>query len=555
MSGGTPPFCDDRDADAPGSTRAIERGAPARCCRGSGRRHWVFELEADATIPAEYILLQHYLGTHRAGARAAHRRYLRAHPGRAWRLAAVPRRRARHQPSVKAYFALKMVGDPADAPHMARARAAILARGGARRRQRLHPHHAGPVRRGAVARGAGDAGRDHAAAALVSVSHRQGVVLVAHGDRAAAGADGAAAAGARTRAASRSPSCSSSRPTRVRDWITPPNAVADRPRSLSGSTGCCGWPSRAFRRRRASARSTRRSPLSPSGSTARTGSAAIFPAMANSLMMYDCLGYPPDHPNYADRARRDRQAAGARRRRSPIASPACRRCGTPGSPPMRCMEVGDARLAPALRRGARLARRRAGARRRRRLGGAAARTCGRAAGPSSTTTRITPMSTTPPRSALALDRFDRARYRAAIERAAEWVVGMQSQQRRLGRVRRRQHALLPEPHPVRRSRRAARPADRRCQRALPRLSGAARLRRRPSGDGQGGSTYLRREQEADGSWFGRWGTNYIYGTWSVLAALNAAGVEPEAPEMRRAVAWLLDRQREDGGWGENGASY
>ena len=50
--------------------------------------------------------------------------------------------------------------------------------------------------------------------------------------------------------------------------------------------------------------------------------------------------------------------------------------------------------------------------------------------------------------------------------------------------------------------------------------------------------YLLREQEADGSWFGRWGTNYIYGTWSVLAALNAAGIEPDTPRdsPRRRVA-------------------
>ncbi len=67
--------------------------------------------------------------------------------------------------------------------------------------------------------------------------------------------------------------------------------------------------------------------------------------------------------------------------------------------------------------------------------------------------------------------------------------------------------------------------------------------------------YLRREQEADGSWFGRWGTNYIYGTWSVLCALNAAGIPHEDPMMRRAVAWLLSVQREDGGWGEDEESY
>jgi squalene-hopene/tetraprenyl-beta-curcumene cyclase len=67
--------------------------------------------------------------------------------------------------------------------------------------------------------------------------------------------------------------------------------------------------------------------------------------------------------------------------------------------------------------------------------------------------------------------------------------------------------------------------------------------------------YLRAEQEADGSWFGRWGTNYIYGVWSALLAYETAGVATDDPSTRRAVAWLKSKQRADGGWGEGNESY
>ena len=111
----------------------------------------------------------------------------------------------------------------------------------------------------------------------------------------------------------------------------------------------------------------------------------------------------------------------------------------------------------------------------------------------------------------ALPGRDRARHRMG--------AGHAEHERRLGLVRRRQHPPLSERHPVRRSRRPARPADRRRHRAL--LSMLAQ-------QGYGRShpaiaralDFLRREQEADGSWFGRWGTNYIYGTWSVLVRLE-----------------------------------
>jgi squalene-hopene/tetraprenyl-beta-curcumene cyclase len=67
--------------------------------------------------------------------------------------------------------------------------------------------------------------------------------------------------------------------------------------------------------------------------------------------------------------------------------------------------------------------------------------------------------------------------------------------------------------------------------------------------------YLERVQLKDGSWFGRWGVNYVYGTWSALAGLNAARVDREHPAMRKAAEWLTAIQNADGGWGESCASY
>jgi squalene-hopene/tetraprenyl-beta-curcumene cyclase len=67
--------------------------------------------------------------------------------------------------------------------------------------------------------------------------------------------------------------------------------------------------------------------------------------------------------------------------------------------------------------------------------------------------------------------------------------------------------------------------------------------------------FVLRTQRADGAWWGRWGANFIYGTWSVLAGLRAIGDDPEAPHIRRAVAWLTAHQNTDGGWGETLDSY
>jgi squalene-hopene/tetraprenyl-beta-curcumene cyclase len=67
--------------------------------------------------------------------------------------------------------------------------------------------------------------------------------------------------------------------------------------------------------------------------------------------------------------------------------------------------------------------------------------------------------------------------------------------------------------------------------------------------------FLRKQQEADGSWFGRWGVNYIYGTMLALRALESLGVDEHEPYVQQAAEWLRMVQNPDGGWGETCGSY
>ena len=115
-------------------THSIASATEALLARQRPDGHWVFELEADATIPAEYVLLRHYLGEPVDAALEQKiavylRRIQGAHGG--WPLFADGDLDV--SATVKAYFALKMIGEPIDADHMRRAREAVLARGGAAR--------------------------------------------------------------------------------------------------------------------------------------------------------------------------------------------------------------------------------------------------------------------------------------------------------------------------------------------------------------------------------------------------------------------------------------
>jgi squalene-hopene/tetraprenyl-beta-curcumene cyclase len=282
------------------------------------------------------------------------------------------------------------------------------------------------------------------------------------------------------------------------------------------------------------------------------GLGGIFPAMANSLMMFDCLGYPPDHP--------DRLSAAAALRKLVVVDGEqgyCQPCLSPvWDTALAChalMEVGETRLTPAVRQALDwLADKQvldvvgdwAAARPGLRPGGWAFQYANPHYPDLDDTAAV----------ALALDRFDGGIYETAIDRAAEWILGMQSRNGGWGsfdadnshyylnHIPFADHGALLDP-----------PTADVSARCLGFLAQRGFATDHPAVAAV--LAFLRREQEADGSWFGRWGTNYIYGTWSVLAALNAIGVDSASPEIRRAVAWLLSHQRADGGWGESGESY
>src|SRR6201988_3631125 len=132
MSGNKPLATATAGIDTGGLETSIHSATQALLGFRQADGHWVFEVEADCTIPAEYVLLRHYLAERvDTVLEAKIANYLRriqgAHGG--WPL--VHDGNFDMSASVKAYFALKMIGDSLDAPHMVRAREAIHARGGA----------------------------------------------------------------------------------------------------------------------------------------------------------------------------------------------------------------------------------------------------------------------------------------------------------------------------------------------------------------------------------------------------------------------------------------
>ena len=156
--------------------------------------------------------------------------------------------------------------------------------------------------------------------------------------------------------------------------------------------------------------------------------------------------------------------------------------------------------------------------------------------------------------AKALHRTGNKTYEPALRRATEWIIGMQSKNGGWAAFDADNEYYLLENMPF---------ADHGALLDPPSADVSARCIGFLAQMGydqthlsiQRGIEYLKNNQETDGSWFGHWGNNYIYGTWSVISALNMAGQDMNAPYLKQSIEWIVSTQRVDGGWGESCNSY
>jgi squalene-hopene/tetraprenyl-beta-curcumene cyclase len=288
------------------------------------------------------------------------------------------------------------------------------------------------------------------------------------------------------------------------------------------------------------------------------GLGAIYPAMANSVMMFDTLGYPEDHPHRAIARKsvenllviKDEEAY-CQPCVSPVwdtalAAHALMEAGSEKAEtaaletlkwlkPLQVLDVkGDwAEARPDVRPGGWAFQYR------------------NDHYPDLDDTAVVAMAMERAQSRLGAGTA----YQEAIDRGTEWIVGLQSKNGGfaafdadntayyLNNIPFADHGALLDPPTV--------DVAARC------VSLLGQLGERPETSPRlkAALDYLESEQEKDGSFWGRLGVNYIYGTWSALCAFNACGLTIEAPVVRRAVDWLLAIQNPDGGWGESCDSY
>ncbi len=513
--------------------------------------HWVFELEADCTIPAEYVLLRHYLGEPvDAVLEAKIGRYLRriqsaGHHG--WGLF--------HggafdvSASVKVYYALKMIGDSVDASHMARARDAILAAGGAAAvnvftRIQLALFVAGPWSTVPTMPPELILLPRWFPIHLSKMSYWARTVIVPLLVLGALQPVARNALGVKVDELYTGEAVRSG--TKAADpkwmWTKGFNAL-DRVLKAGNEL----WPKKLRARAIRTCLDWVTERLN-----GEDGLGAIYPAMANSVMMFDCLGIGPDDPRRAI-ARESVERLLVIKEDEAYCQPCVSPVWDTALAAHAMLEAGGDNEALADKALAWLkprqvldvegdwAEERPGIR----PGGWAFQY---------NNDHYPDLDDT----AVAVMAMDRARGRAgdydmAIDRGVEWTVGLQSKDggwgafdadnaySYLNNLPFADHGALLDPPTA--------DVTARC------VSMLAQLGETDSPRMKAALNWLEREQEPDGSWFGRWGVNYVYGTWSVLCALNAAGVPNDHQMVVKAVDWLKEIQNEDGGWGEDCDSY
>jgi squalene-hopene/tetraprenyl-beta-curcumene cyclase len=537
--------------------KSIEAATDALLACQQPDGHWVFELEADATIPAEYVLLKHYLGTPPDPTLEQKIAvYLRRTQGQhgGWPLFADGD--IDISCSVKAYFALKMIGDPPDAPHMARARTAIRQHGGADRSNVF----------------------TRALLALYGMVSWRAVPAMPveimllprwfpfHIDKVSYWARTVLTPLLVLRALM----------PRARNprGVTIEELFLDQPQSLRGLPKAPHqkWFWFVFFRivdhivraiEPLFPKSLRKRAIDAAVAFVTTrlngedGLGAIFPAMANTVMMFDVLGYPESHPDVVIARRSIEKLL--------VIKPGeayCQPCVSPvWDTALVChalLECDTAVTNKEAERGLQwltplqvldIAGDWAVRRPNVRPGGWAFQYAN-AYYPDLDDTAVVVM---------AMDRVRREtgtqEYDPAIDRAREWISGLQSRNGGwaafdadntyyyLNNIPFSDHGALLDP--------PTEDLTGRCLSMLAQL-GEQRDKNPPV---EQGLEFLRRTQHPEGSWYGRWGMNFIYGTWSVLCALNVLGLDQNSPEVRRAVDWLVKIQNPDGGWGEDGTSY
>jgi squalene-hopene/tetraprenyl-beta-curcumene cyclase len=519
--------------------------------------HWVFELEADCTIPAEYVLLRHYLGEPvDAVLEGKIANYLRRVQGTHGGWPLVHDGEFDMSASVKAYFALKMIGDSVDASHMVRAREAMRSRGGA--------IHSNVFTRFMLA--------------MFEVTTWRSVPVLPveimllplwspfHINK--------ISYWARTTIvpllvlAALKPHAKNVNGVGIDElFLQPPHSIGTTARAPHQSRG---WFA-LFRALDSVLRLTE--PLFPKKFRQRAidaavafieerlngedGLGAIYPPIANVVMMYEVLGKPADYPPRAltRKALESLLVIGEH-------EAYCQPCVSPvWDTSLTCHAMlesgGEAALASANRGMDWLLPKQvldvkgdwAVKAPNVRPGGWAFQ-YNNAYYPDLDDTAVVVMAMDRSRQATRSQAYD-----AAISRGREWIVGMQSRdggwaafdvnnlEYYLNNIPFSDHGALLDP--------PTEDVTARCVSMLAQL-GETTQNSKAVADGV---AYLRRTQLAEGSWYGRWGLNYVYGTWSVLCALNAAGVSHDEPVMRKAVDWLVSIQNEDGGWGEDATSY